>query len=151
MGKTRKAHYQYELAQCVQKGSDDRRQCMDTFNEVKGKIEKRCSRLKELFSRIFTFINDLRKWSSQGGPMAKISNQKAGQRFLDLMHDLRRSKEYKQSSGGTANMKAFKKLLDKKGGGSPGKKLKKLIKKEAKKQAKKQAKKKGSTKKIEKK
>merc|ERR1739838_954407 len=100
----------YELAQCVQKGSDDRRQCMDTFNEVKGKIEKRCSRLKELFSRIFTFINDLRKWSSQGGP-------------------------YKKSSGGTKNIKAFKKLLDKKGGGSPAKSLKKLIKKETKKQA----------------
>merc|ERR1711879_387131 len=79
--------------------------------------------------------------------MAKISNQKAGERSLDLMHDLRRSKEYKKSSGGTENMKAFKKLLDKKGGGSPAKSLKKLIKKETKKQAKK----KGSTKKIEKK
>merc|ERR1712156_803587 len=107
--KTRKAHYQYELAQCVQKKSDDRRQCMDIFNEVKGKIEKRCSRLKELFSRIFTFINDLRKWSSQGGP-------------------------YKKSSGGTENMKAFKKLLDKKGSTKKiEKKVKKLIKKEAKK------------------
>merc|ERR1712156_1191832 len=61
--KTRKAHYQYELAQCVQEKDSARRQCLDIFNRVKKQVEKRCGRLKELFTRIFKFINDLRSWA----------------------------------------------------------------------------------------
>jgi len=61
--KTRKAHYKWELAQCVQQPGSRRRECLDIFNKVKNKIEFRCSRLKELFTRIFKFINNLRVWA----------------------------------------------------------------------------------------
>merc|ERR1712079_780813 len=57
--KTRKPHYQWELAQCVQQKDSARRDCLDSFNKVKNQIDMRCARLKELFTRIFKFINDI--------------------------------------------------------------------------------------------
>merc|ERR1711879_844480 len=64
--KTRRRHYQYELAICVREKGSDRRDCLNKFNRVKAQVEKRCGKLKELFSRIFKFINDLRVWAAEG-------------------------------------------------------------------------------------
>merc|ERR1711879_604725 len=72
--KTRRRHYQYELSICVREKGDQRRACLNTFNKVKAQVEKRCSKLKELFSRIFTFIKDLRRWANDGKTPGKSSS-----------------------------------------------------------------------------
>merc|ERR1712019_48759 len=64
--KTRRRHYQYELSICVREKGSTRRDCLNRFNRVKKQVEKRCGKLKELFTRIFKFINDLRVWAADG-------------------------------------------------------------------------------------
>merc|ERR1711879_362921 len=76
--KTRQRHYQYELSICVREKGTARRACLNTFNKVKAQVEKRCSKLKELFKRIFTFINDLRRWANDGKSPGKSSASTSG-------------------------------------------------------------------------
>merc|ERR1711879_846018 len=117
--KTRRRHYQYELAICVREKGSDRRDCLNKFNRVKAQVEKRCGKLKELFSRIFKFINDLRVWAAEGAAPSslKLSKHEAGNKFFALTDLLKSEKDFRSVREGSAD--AMKIL-----GGSTGKETK---------------------------
>merc|ERR1712173_243072 len=62
--KMRKKQYAWEKENCEKHESEDvQKECMEIFEKTKIQVEAQCADLKEIFTRIFKFITDLRDWS----------------------------------------------------------------------------------------
>merc|ERR1711974_513153 len=128
----------YELAICVREKGSDRRDCLNKFNRVKAQVEKRCGKLKELFSRIFKFINDLRVWAAEGAAPSslKLSKHEAGNKFFALTDLLKSENDFRSVRQGSADTMKILGGSTPKSTGKETKKIQKMIKKVAKRQKK---------------